>query len=170
MGRGLTLPRGQQGEICVRGYHVMLGYDGQPEATQAAVDRARWLHTGDLGVMDDDGFVSVTGRIKDLVIRGGENIYPREIEDFLHDLPMISDVYVVGVPDARMGEELLACVKLRTGHPEPTAAEFREMCRGKISYFKVPRYWMVVDEFPMTVTGKVQKFRIRQQAIEKLHL
>jgi len=170
VGGGSTLPRGQQGEICVRGYHVMVGYDGRPEATQAVVDRARWLHTGDLGVMDDDGFVSVTGRIKDLVIRGGENIYPREIEDFLHELPMLSDVYVVGVPDARMGEELLACVKLRKGYAEPTAAEFREMCRGKISYFKVPRYWMVVDEFPMTVTGKVQKFRIRQQAIEKLHL
>ncbi len=120
--------------------------------------------------MDDDGFVSITGRIKDLVIRGGENIYPREIEEFLHELPMISDVYVVGVPDPRMGEELLACVKLRSGCPEPTEREFREMCRGKIAYFKVPRYWMIVDEFPMTVTGKVQKFRIREQAIEKLHL
>ncbi len=127
-----TLPRGEQGEICVRGYHVMLGYDGQPEASRAAIDNARWLHTGDLGVRDDDGFVSITGRIKDLVIRGGENIYPREIEEFLHELPMISDVYVVGVPDPRMGEELLACVKLRSGCPEPTEREFREMCRGKM--------------------------------------
>jgi fatty-acyl-CoA synthase len=173
---GMTLPRGTQGEICFRGYMVMVGYDNAPEATAEAIDRQGWLHSGDLGTMDEQGFVKITGRIKEMVIRGGENIYPREIEEFLYTLPILEDAHVVGVPDARYGEELLACVKLhthdRSGAPikEPTVDEFREMCEGKVAQFKVPRYWMIVNEFPMTVTGKIQKFKIREMAIQKLHL
>lgn len=167
---GRTLPRGSQGELCVRGYHVMVRYDNQPEATAEAIDEKRWLHTGDLGMMDEQGYVSITGRMKDLVIRGGENLYPREIEEFLHSLPMISDAYVVGVPDRKMGEEVLAFVKLREGHAAPTMEEFRELCRGHIAHYKIPRYWLVVDDFPMTVTGKVQKFKLRQQGMQQLGL
>ncbi len=167
-----TLPRDVQGELCFRGYNVMRGYDNDPEATAEAIDEAGWLHSGDLGVMDGDGYVRITGRIKDMVIRGGENLYPREIEEFLHTLDGIADAYVVGVPDEKYGEELLACVRLEPhafGSP-PSSAQFREMCKGKIAHFKIPRYWTVVEEYPMTVTGKVQKFKIREMAIRQLEL
>jgi fatty-acyl-CoA synthase len=167
---GRILARGAQGELCVRGYQVMARYDNQPEATATAIDNRGWLHTGDLGVMDEDGYLNITGRIKDLVIRGGENVYPREIEEFLHTLPAIADAYVVGVPDLKFGEELLAAVKLRQGAATPTPEEFRAMCKGKIAHYKIPRYWLVVDEFPMTVTGKVQKYKIREIGIEELGL
>lgn len=167
---GRTLPRGSQGELCVRGYHVMVRYDNRPEATAEAIDEKRWLHTGDLAMMDEQGYVSITGRLKDVVIRGGENLYPREIEEFIHGLPMVSDVYVVGVPDRKMGEEVLAFVKLREGHAAPTPEEFRALCRGHIAHYKIPRYWLVVDEFPMTVTGKVQKFKLREQGMQQLGL
>ncbi len=167
---GRTLPRGSQGELCVRGYHVMVRYDNRPEATAEAIDEKRWLHTGDLAMMDEQGYVSITGRLKDVVIRGGENLYPREIEEFIHGLPMVSDVYVVGVPDRKMGEEVLAFVKLREGHAAPTPEEFRALCRGHIAHYKIPRYWLVVDEFPMTVTGKVQKFKLREQGMQELGL
>lgn len=168
---GRTVPRGMQGEICFRGYHVMRGYDNNPEATAEAIDDAGWLHSGDVGRMDEDGYVKITGRIKDMVIRGGENLYPREIEEFLHTLPMIADVHVVGVPDEKYGEELLACIKLRDKKADsPTPEAFREMCKGKIAHYKVPKYWMVVEDFPMTVTGKVQKFKIRELAIREFRL
>lgn len=172
---GKTAQRGVAGEICVRGYMVMAGYDDNPDATRNAIDDNRWLHTGDIGTMDDAGFVRITGRMKDMVIRGGENIYPREIEEFLHRLDVIEDAQVVGVPDEKYGEELLACVRLRrdgAGRPVrvPSEEEFRELCRQHIAHYKVPRYWMVVDEFPMTVSGKVQKFKIRESAIRKLGL
>ena len=169
---GHTVPRGVQGEICFRGYMVMAGYDNNPEATRETVDERHWLHSGDLGTMDDEGYVKITGRIKEMVIRGGENLYPREIEEFLHTLDIIQDAHVVGVPDVKMGEELLACIKL---HPEaakepPSPDDFRALCKGKIAHFKIPRYWWVVDEYPMTVTGKVQKFKIRELAIRRFGL
>ncbi|HEB60806.1 MAG TPA: AMP-binding protein, partial [Phycisphaeraceae bacterium] len=167
---GMIVPRGQQGEICFRGYNVMARYDNMPKETAETIDEHHWLHSGDLGVMDDEGYIKITGRIKEMVIRGGENLYPREIEEFLHTLDIIYDAHVVGVPDEKFGEELLACVKLHPGTREPTEEEFRQMCKGKIAHFKIPRYWMVVEEFPMTVTGKVQKFKIREQAIRKLGL
>jgi fatty-acyl-CoA synthase len=166
---GAIVARGEPGELCTRGYSVMLGYWDEPEKTADAIDRARWMHTGDLAVMDDDGYLKIVGRIKDMVIRGGENVYPREIEEFLMAHPDIADVQVVGVPDARFGEELLACVVTRGGAEldQETVAEF---CRGKIAHYKVPRYVQVVSEFPMTVTGKVQKFKLREQAIEEFGL
>ena len=169
---GQTVARGEPGEICFRGYQVMKGYDNMPEETAQAIDAKGWLHSGDVGVMDEDGYLRITGRIKDMVIRGGENLYPREIEEFLHTLEIIADAHVVGVPDEKYGEELLACVKLhlKEGQTAPSEEEFREMCRGRIAHMKIPRYWMVVDEFPMTITGKVQKFKIREQAIRHLHL
>jgi fatty-acyl-CoA synthase len=169
---GKTVPRGQPGEICFRGYMVMSGYDNNPEATAETIDQSNWLHSGDLGTMDEDGYVKITGRIKDMVIRGGENLYPREIEEFLHTLEIVADAHVVGVPDQKFGEELLACIKLHPdkADPPPTPDDFREMCKGKIAHFKIPRYWMVVDEFPMTVTGKVQKFKIRELAIREFNL
>ncbi len=167
---GMIVPRGEQGEICFRGYNIMARYDNMPKETASAIDEKGWLHSGDLGVMDDEGYVAITGRIKEMVIRGGENLYPREIEEFLHTLDIIYDAHVVGVPDEKMGEELLACVKLRPGAAQPTDDEFRALCKGQVAHFKIPRYWMVVDEFPMTVTGKIQKFKIREQAIHKLGL
>jgi fatty-acyl-CoA synthase len=167
---GKTVPCGEPGEICFRGYNVMARYDNNPEATAEAIDESGWLHSGDLGVMDDDGYVRITGRIKEMVIRGGENVYPREIEEFIRTLDVIYDVAVVGVPDEKYGEELLACIKLKTGASRPTDDAFREMCEGQIAHFKVPRYWMVVDEFPMTVTGKIQKFKIVEMAIRELKL
>jgi len=165
-----TVPRGEPGEICFRGYNVMARYDNNPEATAEAIDERGWLHSGDLGVMDDDGYVRITGRIKEMVIRGGENLFPREIEEFLRTLDIIYDVAVVGVPDEKYGEELLACVKLKEGASKPTEDDFRKMCKGKIAHFKIPRYWLVVDEFPMTVTGKIQKFKIIEMAIRELKL
>ncbi len=167
---GKTVKRGEIGEICFRGYMVMAGYDNNPEATAEAVDKRAWLHSGDLGTMDEDGYVKITGRIKNMVIRGGENLYPREIEEFLHTLDFVSDAQVLGVPDERLGEELLACVQLhgpRAANP-PTPQEFYGLCKGKIAHFKIPRYWRVVEEWPMTVTGKVQKFKLRELAEREL--
>jgi fatty-acyl-CoA synthase len=166
---GRTLPRGEPGEFQTRGYGVMLGYWNDPERTAEAIDAARWMHTGDLGTMDSDGYVKIVGRIKDMVIRGGENIYPREIEEFLMGHPDIVEAQVVGVPDERYGEELVAWVRVRSGascDPE----DVREFCRDQIAHFKVPRYVRSIDEFPMTVTGKVQKFKLRERAIEELGL
>ncbi|MEB3032800.1 AMP-binding protein [[Mycobacterium] nativiensis] len=161
---GQAVPRGQAGEFCTRGYSVMTGYWNDPTTTAEAIDADGWMHTGDLAVMDDDGYVRITGRIKDMVIRGGENIYPREIEEFLHTHPDIVDAQVVGVPDATYGEELVAVVRLRDGAPPLTVEGLREFCTGRLAHFKVPRYLRVVDEFPMTVTGKVRKDEMRRQA------
>ncbi len=165
---GLTVPRGEPGELCTRGYSVMLGYWEQPELTAEVIDRARWMHTGDLGVMDDEGYVAVTGRIKDMVIRGGENVYPREIEEFLYTHPDVVDAQVIGVPDERYGEELMAWVRLREGVGTLTVDAVREFAAGKLAHYKIPRYVHVVDEFPMTVTGKVRKVEMRATAMEML--
>ena len=162
---GETLATGQQGELCTRGYLVMKGYDGDPEATANAIDQEGWLHTGDLATMSEDGYFRITGRAKEMIIRGGENIYPREIEEFLHAHPKIAAVYVVGVPDKRLGEHVLAWIRLKPGSAA-TNDEIRDFCRGQIAHFKIPRYIRFVDSFPMTVTGKVQKFLIRQKEIE----
>ena len=162
---GETLATGQHGELCTRGYLVMKGYDGDPEATANAIDQEGWLHTGDLATMSEDGYFRITGRAKEMIIRGGENIYPREIEEFLHAHPKIADVYVVGVPDKRLGEHVLAWIRLKPGSAA-TNDEIRDFCRGQIAHFKIPRYIRFVDSFPMTVTGKVQKFLIRQKEIE----
>ncbi|MET8151000.1 AMP-binding protein [Actinoplanes sp. NPDC049668] len=167
---GLPVPRGEAGELCTRGYSVMLGYWDQPEATAEAIDAARWMHTGDLATMDADGYVNIVGRIKDLVIRGGENVYPREVEEFLYSHPDISDVQVIGVPDTRYGEELMAWVVLRPGAKPLTAEAVRAFCAGRLSHFKVPRYVHVVEGFPMTVTGKVRKVEMREMAVELLGL
>ena len=166
---GLTVERGQPGELCTRGYSVMLGYWDDPVQTREAIDDARWMHTGDLATIDDDGYLNIVGRIKDMVIRGGENLYPREVEEFLYGHPAVSDVQVIGVPDARYGEELMAWVVCRED-AELTDVELREFCEGKIAHNKVPRYVKFVEEFPMTVTGKVQKFKMREVAIEELGL
>ena len=162
-------PRGEPGEFCTRGYSVMRGYWNEPERTAEAIDSARWMHTGDLATMDEDGYVRIVGRIKDMIIRGGENVYPREIEEFLYTHPEIADVQVIGVPDERYGEELMAWVVARDG-AELTETGVREFCRGQIAHYKIPRYVKFVDEFPMTVTGKVQKFKMREQAIDELGL
>ena len=151
------------------GYSVMQGYWNDPERTADAIDADGWMHTGDLAVMADDGYVNIVGRIKDMVIRGGENVYPREIEEFLYTHPAVADVQVIGVPDERYGEELMAWVKLQPG-ASATEDEIREFCRGKIAHFKIPRYVRFVDEFPMTVTGKVQKYLMREQSIADLGL
>ncbi|MBA3983171.1 MAG: AMP-binding protein [Acidimicrobiia bacterium] len=164
---GETLARGETGEFCTRGYSVMSGYWDDDERTAEAIDSDGWMHTGDLAVMADDGYVNIVGRIKDMVIRGGENVYPREIEEFLYSHPDIEDVQVIGVPDERYGEELMAWVKLRLG-ADVTDHDLRDFCQGKIAHFKVPRYFKFVDEFPLTVTGKVQKFKMRDQAVEDL--
>jgi fatty-acyl-CoA synthase len=160
------LPIGQQGELCTRGYLVMKGYDDDPQATAEAVDRDGWLHTGDLAVMRPDGYISFKGRAKDTIIRGGENIYPREVEDFLHTHPKVADVHVVGLPDAKLGETVLAWIQLKTGE-QATVEEIRDFCKGKIAYFKVPQFVRFVDSFPMTVSKKVQKFLIREQEIRE---
>ncbi|MDZ7910976.1 MAG: AMP-binding protein [Rhodococcus sp. (in: high G+C Gram-positive bacteria)] len=163
---GLTVPRGEPGELCTRGYSVMLGYWENPEKTAEAIDAARWMHTGDIGVMDEAGYVAITGRIKDMVIRGGENVYPREIEEFLYTHPDILDAQVIGVPDAKYGEELMVWVQMREGADDLDADSVRAFCTGKLAHYKIPRYVHVVDEFPMTVTGKVRKIAMREQAIE----
>jgi fatty-acyl-CoA synthase len=168
-GSGRTLPRGEAGELCTRGYLVMLGYWNDPNATREAVDRARWMHTGDLAVMREDGYVNIVGRIKDMIIRGGENVYPREIEEFLYTHPAVADVQVIGVPDEKYGEEVCAWVRLKEG-AEVTGEDLRVYCRGRIATYKIPRYVLVVDEFPMTVTGKIQKFRMREISIRELGL
>ncbi|MET8649821.1 AMP-binding protein [Nocardia aurea] len=161
---GVTVPRGEPGELCTRGYSVMLGYWEQPEKTAEAIDAARWMHTGDIGVMDQDGYLAVTGRIKDMVIRGGENIYPREIEEFLYTHPDILDAQVIGVPDEKYGEELMAWIRIREGATPLDAASVRNFCSGRLAHFKIPRYVHIVDDFPMTVTGKVRKAEMRELA------
>jgi len=162
-------PRGTAGELCTRGYSVMLGYWDDEGQTAGVIDAARWMHTGDLAVMDDAGYLNIAGRIKDMVIRGGENIYPREVEEFLYTHPAIEDVQVIGVPDARYGEELCAWVKLRPG-AGLSLAEMREFCTGKIAHYKIPRYLRITSEFPMTVTGKVQKYKMRETSVTELSL
>jgi fatty-acyl-CoA synthase len=164
-----TVDRGETGELCTRGYSVMAGYWNDPERTAEAIDADGWMHTGDLAVMDDDGYVNIVGRSKDMVIRGGENVYPREVEEFLYTHPAVLDVQVVGVPDERYGEELVAAVRLQPG-ATATGDDLREHCRGRIAHYKVPRYVLFVDEYPMTVTGKIQKYLLREQAIEQLGL
>ncbi len=166
---GAVVPRGTPGELCTRGYSVMLGYWNNPEATRQALDAAGWMHTGDLATLDEDGYVKIVGRIKDMIIRGGENIYPREIEEFLHTHPAISEAQVIGVPSAKYGEEVMAWVKLKPG-ASTSPEELTRFCTGRISTFKIPRHWKLVEEFPMTVTGKIQKFRMREQAVVELGL
>jgi fatty-acyl-CoA synthase len=166
---GQVVPIGAPGEFCTRGYSIMLGYWNNPEATVDAIDTARWMHTGDLATMDEEGYVNIVGRIKDMIIRGGENVYPREVEEFLYTHPKISDVQVIGLPDPRYGEEIMAWVKVKPGE-QLTEEEVKEFCRGKIAHYKVPRYVKFVDAFPMTVTGKIQKFLMRQQSTEELGL
>ncbi|MEZ0339270.1 AMP-binding protein [Mycobacterium sp. pV006] len=161
-----TVPRGEPGELCTRGYSVMSGYWDEPEKTADAIDADGWMHTGDIAVMDEDGYIAITGRIKDMVIRGGENIYPREIEEFLYTHPDIIDAQVVGVPDDRYGEELMAWLRVRDGAPHPTAETIREFCTGRIAHYKIPRYVVVVDDYPMTVTGKVRKIELRERGRE----
>ena len=166
---GRTLPRGEPGELCTRGYLVMLGYWNDPNATREVIDRARWMHTGDLAVMGEDGYVNIVGRIKDMIIRGGENVYPREIEEFLITHPKVADVQVIGVPDERYGEAVCAWVRPKAG-VDLTEDEVRGFCRGRIATYKIPRYVRIADEFPMTVTGKIQKFRMREISIRELGL
>ena len=168
-GSGRVVPRDAVGELCTRGYSVMLGYWDDLHSTRQAIDAARWMHTGDLAVMDHDGYVNIVGRIKDMVMRGGENIYPREVEEFLYTKPEIADVQVIGVPDVKYGEELMAWVKLRAG-AELTGEQLRAFCHGKIATFKIPHYWKFVESFPMTVNGKVQKYKMREMAVEELKL
>jgi fatty-acyl-CoA synthase len=165
---GATVPRGTAGEFCTRGYCVMKGYWNDPDKTAESIDRDRWMHSGDIGVMDADGYVAITGRIKDMVIRGGENIYPREIEEFLYTHPDIEDAQVIGVPDARLGEELMAWIKMRPGAQALDAAAIKTFCTGKLAHFKIPRYVHIVDEFPMTVTGKIRKVDMRAQSLRLL--
>jgi fatty-acyl-CoA synthase len=167
---GLTVPRGTPGEFCTRGYSVMLGYWEEPEKTAEVIDAARWMHTGDLAVMDTEGYLNIVGRIKDMVIRGGENVYPREVEEFLYTHPDVLDAQVIGVPDERYGEELMAWVRLREGAEPLTAEALREFCAGKLAHYKVPRYVKVVDAFPMTVTGKVRKVEMREVSVRELGL
>ncbi len=166
---GEVMPRGTAGELCSRGYMVMRGYWNNDEATRQAIDASRWMHTGDLATMDGDGYVNIVGRIKDMIIRGGENIYPREVEEFLYGHPDIADVQVIGIPSERYGEEVMAWVKLREGS-SATGDELAGWCRGKIATYKIPRHWKFVDGFPMTVTGKVQKYKMRETSIEELGL
>ena len=166
---GRIVPRGQSGELCTRGYSVMLGYWDDEAKTKEAIDAGGWMHTGDLAVIDDEGYCNIVGRIKDMVIRGGENIYPREIEEFLYAHPKVLDVQVVGIPDQRFGEELCAWIILREGE-RLSEDEVREYCKGQIAHYKIPRYIRFVDSFPMTVTGKIQKFLIRQKMKEELGL
>jgi fatty-acyl-CoA synthase len=166
---GETLPIGEQGELCARGYFVMSGYDDDPEATARAIDQDGWLHTGDLAVMRADGYLNITGRAKDMIIRGGENIYPREIENLLYTHPKVADAQVLGIPDERLGEAIVAWIRLKTGEGAKEN-EIRDFCHGKIAHFKIPQHFRFVDQFPMTASGKVQKFRMRQMEIEMRQL
>jgi len=166
---GAIVPLGAPGELCTRGYCVMIGYWGNDEATRDAIDEAGWMHTGDLATVDEEGYVNIVGRIKDMIIRGGENIYPREVEEFLYTHSSVLDVQVIGVPCETYGEEVMAWVKVRPGHAV-TDGDLVAFCRGRIATFKIPRFWKFVDEFPTTVTGKVQKFRLREAAIAELGL
>lgn len=170
---GRPVPRGEPGELCTRGYSVMLGYWEQPDKTAEAIDTARWMHTGDLATMDESGYCSIVGRIKDMVIRGGENIYPREIEEFLYGHPGVADVQVIGVPDEKYGEELMAWIIAKPGVGDAQtldAQAIRDFCTGKLAHYKIPRYVHVVDSFPMTVTGKIRKVAMRAEAVEILGL
>ncbi|KPC95389.1 AMP-binding protein, partial [Streptomyces sp. NRRL F-6602] len=162
-GTGITVPRGEAGELCTRGYSVMLGYWEEPERTAEAVDPAGWMHTGDLAVLRRDGYVEIVGRIKDMIIRGGENIYPREIEEFLYTHPKIADVQVVGVPDGKYGEEVLACVIPKQNAGPLTLEELRAFCRDRLAHYKVPSRLQLLDAFPMTVSGKVRKIELRER-------
>jgi fatty-acyl-CoA synthase len=164
---GAVVPRGTPGEQCMRGYSVMLGYWDDPEATARAVDGAGWMHSGDLATMDDDGYVRIVGRLKDMIIRGGENVYPREVEEFLYTIPGVADVQVIGVPCPKYGEEVMAWVKLKDG-VTLTGDQLHEMCCGRIASFKIPRHWKFVDSFPMTVTGKIQKYKMREISAKEL--
>jgi fatty-acyl-CoA synthase len=166
---GAVVPRGVAGEFCSRGYIIMLGYWNNPEATAEAIDNAGWMHSGDLATMDDDGYVNIVGRIKDMIIRGGENIYPREIEEFLYSHPAVADVQVIGVPDEKYGEEVCAWVRLREGHTLDIDG-LKAFCEGKIARYKIPRYLKITEDFPMTVTGKIQKFKMREASVEELGL
>ncbi len=166
---GAVVPRGVAGELCTRGYSVMLGYWDDEDATRQAIDAAGWMHTGDLATVDDEGYVKIVGRIKDMIIRGGENIYPRELEEYLLTVPGVSEAYVIGVPSERYGEEVMAWVKVRDG-AALTPDDLDAACRGRIATYKIPSYWKLTDSFPMTVTGKIQKFRMRESAIEELGL
>lgn len=165
---GMIVPMGEPGELCTRGYSVMLGYWNDPEKTADTMDSAGWIHSGDLAAIDEEGYISIVGRIKDMIIRGGENIYPREIEEFLYTHPNISDVQVIGIPDEKYGEEVMAWIKIIEG--ETTGDEIREFCKGKIAHYKIPRYYKFVDDFPMTVTGKVRKIDMREMSIKELSL
>jgi len=168
-GTDIEVPRGVQGELCTRGYHVMKGYYKNPEATQAAISEDGWLHTGDLAVMDENGYCRITGRLKDMIIRGGENVYPREVEEFLYQHPKILDVQIVGVPDPKFGEEVSAWIILKEGETA-TAEEIRNYCEGKIARYKIPRYIEFVDQYPMTASGKIQKFKLREIALDRFSL
>jgi fatty-acyl-CoA synthase len=167
--KGNTLPRGAAGELCVRGYLVMQEYWNNPDATRQAIDIDGWMHTGDLAMMQPNGYVNIVGRTKDMISRGGEKVFPREVEEFLYTNLKISDVQVIGVPSRKYGEEVMAWVKLKPG-VNATAEELKEFCNGKIAYFKIPTYFKFVDNFPMTVTGKVQKFKMREISTEELSL
>jgi fatty-acyl-CoA synthase len=167
---GATLGYDEPGELCTRGYSVMLGYWDEPQRTAEAVDEDGWMRTGDLAQMDADGYVAIVGRIKDMVIRGGENVYPREVEEFLYSHPDVEDVQIIGVPDEKYGEELMAWVRLRPGAQTLTAEAVRAFCEGRLAHYKIPRYVHIVDGFPMTVTGKVRKVEMREQAIRILGL
>ncbi|MDK1102120.1 MAG: AMP-binding protein, partial [Actinomycetota bacterium] len=164
-----TVERGERGEFCTRGYSVMIGYWNESERTAEVIDAEGWMHTGDLATMDDEGYVKIVGRIKDMIIRGGENVYPREIEEFLYTHPDIVDAQVIGVPDQKFGEQVMAWVTLKPG-ATLTEEDVKEYCRGRIAHYKVPAYVAFVDEFPMTVTGKIQKFKLREMAVEELGL
>jgi fatty-acyl-CoA synthase len=163
---GDTVAIGEQGELCTRGYLVMKGYDQEPEATAKAIDKDGWLHTGDLATLRPDGYYRITGRAKDMIIRGGENIYPREVEEFLYTHPKVADVQVVGLPDVKYGETVCAWIRFKPGE-SATEQEMKDFCNGKIAHYKIPYYWRFVDSFPMTVTGKIQKFQMRQKEIEE---
>ncbi|MEC7815400.1 MAG: AMP-binding protein [Pseudomonadota bacterium] len=169
-GTGNVMPRGEIGELCTRGYSVMLKYWNNEEKTREAIDDAGWMHTGDLATMDEDGYIQIVGRIKDMVIRGGENIYPKEIEEFLYTHPAIEEVQVTGIPDQKYGEELIAWIKLRPGSEPVTGDDLQAFCKGKIAHFKIPKHYKFVDAFPMTVTGKIQKFKMREISIEEMGL
>ncbi|MFA6822375.1 MAG: AMP-binding protein, partial [Geobacter sp.] len=166
---GETLPPGKQGELCARGYMVMKGYYKMPEETAKVIDKDGWLHTGDLAIMDENGYCKITGRIKQMIIRGGENIYPKEIEEYLYTHPKISDVQVYGVPDKKYGEQVMAAIILKKGM-EMTEEEVKAFCRDKIANYKIPKYVKFVDGYPMTASGKIQKFKLREMAIKELHL
>jgi fatty-acyl-CoA synthase len=167
---GAIVPRGMPGEVCMRGYMVMRQYWNDPDATRAAIDDAGWMHTGDVGILRDDGYAQIVGRVKDMIIRGGENIFPREIEEFLYTHPAVSQVSVIGIPDRRYGEGVCACISLKAGAPVVTDDDIREFCRGQIATYKIPQVIRFVTTFPMTASGKIQKYRLREIAIDELGL